>query len=120
MGTPEPAAKPVEPKPVTTAATLSAAVPATAPVVPSTNAIANATSLAATHVAAPTAKSFVQLSEYPSPNIRGPMPQNAHPDSTFSSHVHNDWTYVQLGNIHSPISEVQCQKMLTQMAPSLA
>jgi len=25
------------------------------------------------------------------------MPRNAHPDSTFSSHVHNDWTNVQLG-----------------------
>jgi hypothetical protein len=24
------------------------------------------------------------------------MPENAHPDSTFSSHVHNDWTYLQL------------------------
>ena len=33
------------------------------------------------------------VQEYPSPDIRGPMPQNAHPDSTFSSHVHNDWTY---------------------------
>ena len=35
-------------------------------------------------------------SEYPSPDIRGPQPQNAHPDSTFSSHLHNDWTHVQL------------------------
>jgi hypothetical protein len=35
--------------------------------------------------------------EYPQPDIRGPMPVNAHPDSTFSSHVHNDWTQVQLG-----------------------
>jgi hypothetical protein len=37
---------------------------------------------------------FVQLekTEYPSPDIRGPMPKNAHPDSTFSSHLHNDWT----------------------------
>jgi len=33
--------------------------------------------------------------EYPSPDIRGPMPINAHPDSQFSSHVHNDWTYLQ-------------------------
>ena len=24
---------------------------------------------------------------------RGPIPQNAHPDSTFSSHLHNDWTH---------------------------
>ena len=24
------------------------------------------------------------------------MPENAHPDSTFSSHVHNDWTYLQM------------------------
>ena len=30
------------------------------------------------------------------PNIRRPMSHNAHPDSTFSSHVHNDWTYAQL------------------------
>lgn len=29
------------------------------------------------------------------------MPQNAHPDSTFSSHVHNDWTYLQqFADIH--------------------
>ena len=36
----------------------------------------------------------LQLSaeEYPQPDIRGPMPKNAHPDSTFSSHLHNDWT----------------------------
>jgi hypothetical protein len=33
--------------------------------------------------------------EYPSPDQRGPIPQNAHPDSTFSSHLHNDWTHVQ-------------------------
>jgi len=25
------------------------------------------------------------------------MPVNAHPDTTFSSHVHNDWTQVQTG-----------------------
>jgi hypothetical protein len=36
--------------------------------------------------------------EYPQPDIRGPMPRNAHPDSTFSSHLHNDWTYLQLEN----------------------
>ena len=34
--------------------------------------------------------SFAQ--EYPQPDIRGANPQNAHPDSTFSSHLHNDWT----------------------------
>ena len=45
----------------------------------------------------PTEATLLQLQqeEYPQPDIRGPMPQNAHPDSTFSSHVHNDWTYVQ-------------------------
>jgi hypothetical protein len=26
-----------------------------------------------------------KLSEYPQPDIRGAMPKNAHPDSTFSS-----------------------------------
>jgi hypothetical protein len=26
------------------------------------------------------------------------MPKNAHPDSTFSSHLHNDWTLLQLDN----------------------
>ena len=36
-----------------------------------------------------------KLREYPQPDIRGAMPKNAHPDSTFSSHVHNDWTYLQ-------------------------
>jgi hypothetical protein len=33
--------------------------------------------------------------EYPQPDIRGPMPVNAHPDSTFSSFTHNDWTQLQ-------------------------
>ena len=33
--------------------------------------------------------------EYPQPDIRGPMPVNAHPDSTFSSFIHNDWTQLQ-------------------------
>ena len=28
--------------------------------------------------------------------MRGPIPQIAHPDSPFSSHVHNDYTHVQL------------------------
>ena len=40
--------------------------------------------------------------EYPSPDIRGPMPENAHPDSTFSSHVHNDWTYAQVDEYPQP------------------
>jgi len=40
--------------------------------------------------------------EYPQPDIRGPMPRNAHPDSTFSSHVHNDWTYAQTGEYPQP------------------
>ena len=30
------------------------------------------------------------------------MPVNAHPDSTFSSHVHNDWTQLQLGEYPQP------------------
>ena len=30
--------------------------------------------------------------EYPQPDIRGANPANAHPDSTFSSFNHNDWT----------------------------
>jgi hypothetical protein len=34
-----------------------------------------------------------QRGEYPSPDIRGPEPENAHPDATFSSHLHNDWTH---------------------------
>ena len=29
------------------------------------------------------------------------MPRNAHPDSTFSSHLHNDWTLAQLDQIDS-------------------
>ena len=32
--------------------------------------------------------------EYPRPEMRGPIPQIAHPDSPFSSHVHNDYTHV--------------------------
>ena len=38
--------------------------------------------------------SAIRLGEYPQPDIRGPMPVNAHPDSTFSSFTHNDWTQV--------------------------
>jgi hypothetical protein len=33
------------------------------------------------------------VGEYPPPELRGPVPQNAHPDTQFSSHLHNDWTY---------------------------
>ena len=57
---------------------------------------------------APASKSLLQLSssgfkhEYPSPDIRGPMPENAHPDSTFSSGLHNDWTQVQLSATDYP------------------
>ena len=40
--------------------------------------------------------------EYPQPDIRGPMPRNAHPDSTFSSHLHNDWTYLQQSEYPQP------------------
>jgi hypothetical protein len=52
------------------------------------------------NIKAPASRTLLQLSggifknEYPSPDIRGPMPENAHPDSTFSSHVHDDWTHV--------------------------
>ena len=42
------------------------------------------------------AYSQISSEEYPQPDIRGPQPKNAHPDSTFSSHLHNDWTHVQL------------------------
>lgn len=48
----------------------------------------------AVHAAPPASKQLIQLKEYPQPDIRGPMPANAHPDSTFSSHLHNDWTYL--------------------------
>ena len=60
---------------------------------------------------APASKTLLQLSssgfknEYPSPDIRGPMPENAHPDSTFSSHVHDDWTHVQLSATEFPSPE---------------
>lgn len=59
------------------------------------------------HTAAPSNKTLVQLREYPQPDIRGPMPVNAHPDSTFSSHVHNDWTYAQLSAQEYPGENVQ-------------
>ena len=36
--------------------------------------------------------SLAQTREYPQPDIRGANPINAHPDSTFSSFNHNDWT----------------------------
>merc|ERR1712127_1017649 len=45
---------------------------------------------------------FVQTQEYPQPDIRGANPQNAHSDSTFSSHVHNDWTQLQLNEYPQP------------------
>ena len=41
------------------------------------------------------ATSAVRLGEYPQPDIRGANPRNAHSDSTFSSHLHNDWTVLQ-------------------------
>ena len=44
----------------------------------------------------------VKLGEYPQPDIRGPMPKNAHPDSTFSSHLHNDWTLAQIDEYPQP------------------
>jgi hypothetical protein len=50
---------------------------------------------------------FAQLKEYPQPDIRGPMPVNAHPDSTFSSHVHNDWTQVQLNAKEYPQPDIR-------------
>ena len=34
----------------------------------------------------------IRIGEYPQPDIRAPMPENAHPDSTFESTLHNDWT----------------------------
>ena len=37
--------------------------------------------------------SLSRSEEYPSPDIRGPPPENAHPDVTFSSHLHDDWTH---------------------------
>ena len=43
-----------------------------------------------------------KMAEYPQPDIRGPMPVNAHPDSTFSSFTHNDWTQVQLKSEEYP------------------
>jgi len=46
------------------------------------------------HVQIPVSEQLLDLDEYPQPDIRGPMPRNAHPDSTFSSHLHNDWTHV--------------------------
>ena len=36
---------------------------------------------------------YTLAGEYPAPDIRGPVPENAHPDVTFSSHVHDDWTH---------------------------
>ena len=38
----------------------------------------------------------ISQEEYPQPDIRGPMPKNPHDDSTFSSFIHNDWTYAQV------------------------
>ena len=38
----------------------------------------------------------VQTDEYPQPDIRGPMPKNAHLVSTFSSQVTKDWTHLQM------------------------
>ena len=63
------------------------------------------------NIKAPASRTLLQLSgaifknEYPSPDIRGPMPENAHPDSTFSSGLHNDWTHVQLSATDYPTPE---------------
>jgi hypothetical protein len=48
-----------------------------------------------------------KLREYPQPDIRGPMPKNAHPDSTFSSHLHNDWTQLQLSAVEYPQPDIR-------------
>jgi len=48
-----------------------------------------------------------RLNEYPQPDIRGPMPKNAHPDSTFSSELHNDWTQVQTGVEEYPQPDIR-------------
>lgn len=35
------------------------------------------------------------------------MPKNAHPDSTFSSHVHNDWTHAQIETNEYPQPDIR-------------
>ena len=44
----------------------------------------------------------IRIGEYPQPDIRGAAPQNAHPDSTFSSTLHNDWTNLQTSEYPQP------------------
>jgi len=61
--------------------------------------------------------SFVQLimqppksgskSEYPTPEQRGPVPENAHPDANFSSHLHDDWTHAQRNSAEYPAPELR-------------
>jgi hypothetical protein len=58
-------------------------------------------------VKTPKATSLIQLKEYPQPDIRGPMPRNSHPDSTFSSHLHNDWTFVQQSDNEYPSPDIR-------------
>ena len=44
----------------------------------------------------------LRLGEYPQPDIRGANAINAHPDSTFSSTLHNDWTNMQMNEYPQP------------------
>jgi len=53
------------------------------------------------------ATSAMRLGEYPQPDIRGANPRNAHTDSTFSSHLHNDWTVVQTNELEYPQPDIR-------------
>ena len=44
----------------------------------------------------------IRIGEYPQPDIRGANPENAHPDSTFDSTLHNDWTNLQVREYPQP------------------
>merc|ERR1740117_1625419 len=62
---------------------------------------------------------LAQTREYPQPDIRGANPINAHPDSTFSSFNHNDWTNDWRDyNFVGTISEEPTQRTLTPIAHS--
>lgn len=47
--------------------------------------------------------------EYPTPEQRGPVPENAHPDANFSSHLHDDWTHAQKSFLQTSVQDYPVQ-----------
>lgn len=53
--------------------------------------------------------------EYPTPEERGPVPENAHPDTQFSSHLHDDWTHAQKSFVQLNDYPIQDQRDISMV-----